>query len=473
MPDEELRQIMAAIEGDDPSPVFVAELRSQLEAELSDDWWDDKRIHQVTLVESQPELEKQQMNTKLWSTVAAVAAAIVVVVGIVAVTGDANDNSDTAVVTDETSPSTGDTTSMSTDEAMGAVGAYFDAYAVGDIGTALALFEPDTSFSTTWSGGGAEATLSDWEKLMTWNLAQGTVLTAPECLASEPVGDSVTVACEYGSSEALIQAIPTTPIPIALDVVVTPDGIRSWNRQLTSPDFTTYGDPFNRWVQANHPEDVDPAPFAWESVAEAQQRGESEGALAEEWGAFLEASGCDFNSLTCSQAIQTATAFVEARDAWDGEAVRALVADDAVIDDFVATPDEYLTSVEFERVTGWRFMQPKCLASDSGKVGEVTCTYTMQNAWSQALGVGPFSGSRFDFVIVGGEIRELTHTFDFSEFSPQVWEVMLAWVRDNHPDDVATMYDFTGSDDVPRKTPEAVALWEAYTLEFAESVAGS
>ena len=100
--------------------------------------------------------------------------------------------------------------------------------------------------------------------------------------------------------------------------------------------------------------------------------------------------------------VEIATAFIEARDAWDGEAARALVADDALIDGFVATADEYLTQDEFERATGWRFMQPDCAETVAGPPADVFCTYTMENAWSRARGVGPFPNSKFWFTIADG-----------------------------------------------------------------------
>jgi hypothetical protein len=102
----------------------------------------------------------------------------------------------------------------------------------------------------------------------------------------------------------------------------------------------------------------------------------------------------------------------------------------------------------------------------------VTCTYTMENSWSQALGVGPFTGSNFEFVIVDGQIQEIKHDFVFGAFSPQVWEVFKGWVRDNYPDDINVMYDL-GDVDVPIKTPEALALWEQRTAEFVASLDNS
>ena len=125
--------------------------------------------------------------------------------------------------------------------------------------------------------------------------------------------------------------------------------------------------------------------------------------------------------------------FVEARDAWDGEAVRALVTDDAVIDDLaISTADDYLPGAEIEQATGWRYMQPECTTIVPGPPIQVSCTYTMQNAWSEALGVGPFTGSNFRFVIADGQIQQVTHRFDFSEFDPQVYAVFQR-VADRHP----------------------------------------
>jgi hypothetical protein len=165
-------------------------------------------------------------------------------------------------------------------------------------------------------------------------------------------------------------------------------------------------------------------------------------------------------------AIALAKRFVEARDAWDGEGVRALVADDAVIDDFaVSNADDYLPKVELEQVTGWRYMQPECTAIVPSPPIQVSCTYTMQNAWSEALGVGPFTGSNFTFVIADGQIQQVTHFFDFSEFDPQVYAFFQAWLTATHPNDVGVMYD----GGVFSLTPESIALFEDHTTEFAAS----
>jgi hypothetical protein len=172
------------------------------------------------------------------------------------------------------------------------------------------------------------------------------------------------------------------------------------------------------------------------------------------------------------QAIGVAQRFVEARDAWDGETVRSLVADDAVIEDFaVRTVDDYVANSEFDQATGWRFMQPECTATAVGPPVEVSCTYTMENAWSRALGVGPYTGSSFEFVIADGEIQQVTNNFDTSQYSTQVVDVFGAWLNEAHPGDFDAIFTIDRNvNTIRRTTPEAIALVEQYTTEFVASL---
>ena len=134
------------------------------------------------------------------------------------------------------------------------------------------------------------------------------------------------------------------------------------------------------------------------------------------------------------------------------------MADDAVIDDFaVSNADDYLPKAELEQVTGWRYMQPECTAIVPGPPIQVSCTYAMQNAWSQALGVGPFTGSNFTFVIADGQIQQVTHFFDFSEFDPQVYAVFQEWLTATHPNDVGVMFDSAAATSAshPNRSPSS------------------
>lgn len=165
--------------------------------------------------------------------------------------------------------------------------------------------------------------------------------------------------------------------------------------------------------------------------------------------------------------VETAQAFFEARAARDGEAVRALVADDAVIDEIAQSPDDYIALAEFDQATGRHERVDACNEVSPGPPSEVICTYTFESAWSQALGVGPFSGSSTRMLIQEERIVELTQDFVTEEFEPQVWTVFRSWMRGNHSGDYGTIID-SGSFDIPRITPEAITLWEQYTAEFVE-----
>jgi hypothetical protein len=166
-------------------------------------------------------------------------------------------------------------------------------------------------------------------------------------------------------------------------------------------------------------------------------------------------------------AEQIAREFIEGRDTWDGAQVRALVADDAVIDDVaVATADDYLARADFDRIMKWRFLNPQCRATTDGPPAEVTCSYVLRNAWTAALGVGPYTGSSFEFVIADGQIQRVTHQFDVSRFSHEAFEVWIGWLDDYHPDDLDVMYPPDG-DGPPNLTPGGLALFEQRVPEFA------
>jgi hypothetical protein len=169
-----------------------------------------------------------------------------------------------------------------------------------------------------------------------------------------------------------------------------------------------------------------------------------------------------------SAAEQVARRFIDARNAWDAETVRSLLADDAVIDEsFVTDVADYPARVQMERIRGWNFLQPQCTTTEVGPPAHVTCTYTMEDALTRALGVGPFTGSSFEFVIADERIEEVRHDFDFSQYSPQAFEVMWDWLDETHPGDTDVMWvtDAQGYAS-PILTPEALALLAQRIPEF-------
>jgi len=156
-------------------------------------------------------------------------------------------------------------------------------------------------------------------------------------------------------------------------------------------------------------------------------------------------------------------AFIQARDAYDADAAEALFASDAEIhDDYMTSASEYHAHFAWHESTDWEWRADQCSETETGPPAEVRCTYTMENAWTKALGVDPISGGTFRFVIGDGLIQEITHTLNVAGFSP-TWAEFQLWVRINHPDDHQIMYL---SESAASWTPESVALFDRYTDEF-------
>ncbi len=162
--------------------------------------------------------------------------------------------------------------------------------------------------------------------------------------------------------------------------------------------------------------------------------------------------------------VDIARSFIEARDAWDAEAAIALLASDAVVRDEIRTVEELPALFDFLRAVDWRWTVGECTETATGPAVEVTCTYTHNNAWTRALGVEPVTGT-FNFVVSDGEIAELNHIFNWSDFAP-VLAAFTEWVGSNHLEDMDVMIASAGY----VLTPESIALWEQYTSEFVASV---
>lgn len=171
------------------------------------------------------------------------------------------------------------------------------------------------------------------------------------------------------------------------------------------------------------------------------------------------------------RAIRTALDFLDARNAWDGPTMRALVADDADVADFaVEAPDDYLAMAVLERTLQWQYLDPACTATVDGAVAHVRCTYLMQNRLSQATGTGPYSGSRIEFAISDGLIQMAANVFEHDLYGPEVLEPFTEWLNDNHPGDADVMFFMNELGDVNRSlSPESLARWAERLPEYVAS----
>ena len=182
-------------------------------------------------------------------------------------------------------------------DALSVTEAYFEAFNSGDGAAALALLTADARLSDSFIG---LWTAQDWEMLTIWNTAQGTILASPSCAVVDEVeGESATISCQSANSDALVQAVGAIPVPANVTTLVSPEGISSFRFDYGDPFFDDVGNPFDTWMAANHPEDVEAVGFGnWTSVEEAQQNGELTAEYAAEWAAYVDANDCDYR-LTC------------------------------------------------------------------------------------------------------------------------------------------------------------------------------
>lgn len=168
--------------------------------------------------------------------------------------------------------------------------------------------------------------------------------------------------------------------------------------------------------------------------------------------------------------VDIGRSFLEAQNAFDAEAVVALIAPEGVVNDgfgYVNQVEEYPGHLAWKEALDWRLTVEECTAS--GPPAQVTCTYAYENAWTQALG-RPVSLDNYRFVIANGQIQEVSTVFGPSGFVIDAWLEFRQWVQDNHPEDLAAMYDFSNpAEDIPIVTPEALVLWEQHNNESVAS----
>ncbi|RZV43584.1 MAG: hypothetical protein EX269_13020 [Acidimicrobiales bacterium] len=435
---------------------------------------------EITMLKPNPKTEPAVPVRML---MAAAAAILLVVVGLVALLNDGEEQSLRVTETDTTVPATtaapGTTSVPATSEPSSAsAGA-----------TAVALAEEFISARAAYDGDAARALVADdativqafewatspddYPLLSDLERAHGMRFLDPTCTAGSPGR----VRCTYTLESDLTVALGVGPYDASFPLEVE-DGLITHITHNRTTDGGQVGNYFHDvyrlgivpWLVANHPEDlslmrgqvgVGPPLITAESVALWEQH-------IPEFLASFEAAD-----------LAIAEDFITARNAHDGEAVLALFADDPFVRDDLrrdvngefAGFDEidYVSSGEFDRVTGVELVDPTC---EAGSPGRVRCTYTWANAWTRALGDDRYTGNSFVFDIADGRIESLTHTFaqgPVDGFEDHISEVTLLWVQANHPEDVPTMFN----DSSFAQSAESLALWETYTAEFAASPAGN
>ncbi len=417
------------------------------------------RSSNVTLIDTEP-APTQPDDRRRWVLLSAAAAAVVaVVVGALLVAGGSDSTEQqapdgTSVPTTTTATSTTVASRSTMRDAAVELGVEFlearDAY---DGERVRSLLTDDAVINDR-----GRRTPDDYIQMAEYERVLGWRFHDPQCLTTN-VGPPIEVSCAYWMEDSLTRALGAPGLQdFFVDLVISDGrvvevdhatGSASW--EYDQEQFKFFAD----WVHASYPGDVD-------VMFDVQPDGEETPALNPEALALWERRVSEFPQ------VAMAVNFIQARDRWDAATVRSLVADDIVIHDFgVVSVDDYPANIEFDRAIGWRFRDPKCRTTNAGPPTEVICTYKMEDAWSQALGVGPYRGSTFEFVIVDGRIQQLTHTFDDSLYNGEVLEVFVQWLDENHPGDAAKIFTTSPNGETVRNlTPEAITLVKQRTAEF-------
>jgi len=197
---------------------------------------------------------------------------------------------------------------------------YFAAFNAGDSEAVMALFTPDATFASKFTGDPAEPMLrASWEERLVWNAAQGTIMTTHDCAVTDEAPGAVTVECDHGTHDAPAQAvdevtqlrrsgIAVVPLPVRQSFAVPttttmkiwPDGIGEFQELYDQPDFNFVGDFFDAWMTENNPDDALAAGIGnWSSLEEANEHGRIRAQYADEWSADLQAAHCPFNQTNC------------------------------------------------------------------------------------------------------------------------------------------------------------------------------
>jgi hypothetical protein len=171
--------------------------------------------------------------------------------------------------------------------------------------------------------------------------------------------------------------------------------------------------------------------------------------------------------------LEVAERYIAARNAYDPEAARAVLADDVVMNDtpIIADLGELSPGFEALRRYEFQFSPYECSQIAAGPPARVVCNYMMTTNLQRIVGYPPIAGG-FNFTISDGRITNLIHSFNFSEFGPNAYDSFLTWLDAAHPGGFDQLFRIVDGVSTPRLTPEALDLISVYVAEFDQATNG-
>jgi hypothetical protein len=224
--------------------------------------------------------------------------------------------------------------------------------------------------------------------------------------------------------------------------------------------------PFSDWIATTYPEDGAimyddwPTAHSWaitdESIALWEQR-------SREYVEVVKAG---------REAVGITTAFVEAYGLFDVDQAASYLAPDANLAGLDGGEQHWRTTNTLLEAMGFKLLLDSCETRGSSSSGtKVRCRYDFHGIRSDEIGLGPYTGSWFDFTTLNGKIASVwLHPVTY-EYSREMWDPFARWVDGKYPEDSAVMYNTTQTKWL--LSEESIALWEQRSREYVEVVRGT
>ena len=163
-----------------------------------------------------------------------------------------------------------------------------------------------------------------------------------------------------------------------------------------------------------------------------------------------------------------ADSFMAALGDRDADLASTFVADEALVEP--GGLDGLRAELRWREANGYDVLPEPCEVTTETAVRTILrCPYGFNAIHSDELGYPPFEGS-FYRVVVGddGRISSFLDEMEYTDnrFSVEVFEPFVAWLEENHPDDVTVMLG-DGAD--PGMTDESIELWERRSREYVDA----
>jgi hypothetical protein len=419
------------------------------------------RSSNVTIIEPTPTPTEPSGGRRRTIILAAAAAAVVVVVGAVVLATRGDD--DTAPITNRPLPTNQPSVSTEVvqdtgDAAVEVAQGFVAAYGALDADQAVTYLADDADITGMIEEYNVQGNLDQLPLVLAWLEAIDYQQMLRSCEEQSRSADGIVLHCTYDFHSMGSDELGLGPYAGSFFDLTVRDGeiVRAAGEVDISESSPQTWEPFFDWMDANHPTDVavmylpsrNAARFTEESIRLWEQR-------TREY-------------VDIRAAAEVAQGFVEAFGAFDAERVLSYLATDADITGIVElpTPEGLRLHLAWLEAIGHQQMLNSCAqVSGSADGTGIRCTYDFHSFGSDELGRGPFRGSYFDLTVRDGKIVRAAVVADLSEFSPRMWDPFATWMDANYPADADVMYDDAGRNG-PRRTEEAIQLWEQHIQEY-------